>query len=183
MSKKIEQRARALEKIAEHILSDGLSQTSLRQLAAAAEVSDRMLLYYFDDKTDVLTAALGTIVANMSAELSAAIPEAPKMSASDLMRAAATLTLGDKFAPYMRLWIEIVAESAHGRAPYQDMAGIIAQGFLAWIEARLDQTRTDDVAGTSAMLLAMIDGLALLKACSDPDAPQKAASQMVALLK
>ena len=42
------------EKMADHILSNGLQSSSLRQISAAAETSDRMLLYYFTNKEDML---------------------------------------------------------------------------------------------------------------------------------
>ncbi|MFY8208820.1 MAG: TetR/AcrR family transcriptional regulator, partial [Caulobacter sp.] len=49
MNVRDEQRARVIAVLADHLLATGLSQASLRQLAAAAGVSDRMLLYYFAD--------------------------------------------------------------------------------------------------------------------------------------
>ena len=49
------------EKMADHILSNGLQSSSLRQISAAAETSDRMLLYYFTNKEDMLTATLNLI--------------------------------------------------------------------------------------------------------------------------
>ena len=54
MSPRDEQRERVIGALTGHLLRTGLSQSSLRQLAAAAEVSDRMLLYYFVDKAEVL---------------------------------------------------------------------------------------------------------------------------------
>ena len=46
------QRAAVTERLSSHILAHGLARSSLRELAAAAGVSDRMLLYYFDDKSE-----------------------------------------------------------------------------------------------------------------------------------
>jgi AcrR family transcriptional regulator len=45
MSTRDEQRDKVVERLAGHLLEHGLARTSLRQLAAAAGVSDRMLLY------------------------------------------------------------------------------------------------------------------------------------------
>ena len=47
-----------IERLAAHLLEHGLSRTSLRQLASAAGESDRMLLYYFADKAELLGAVV-----------------------------------------------------------------------------------------------------------------------------
>ena len=46
MTTREEQRQLVIERLSRHLLDVGLAQASLRQLAAAAGVSDRMLLYY-----------------------------------------------------------------------------------------------------------------------------------------
>jgi AcrR family transcriptional regulator len=51
------QRQVVTERLAGHLLATGLARTSVRQMAAAAGVSDRMLLYYFKDKAEVIAAA------------------------------------------------------------------------------------------------------------------------------
>ena len=52
------QRAEATEAIADHLLKEGLARTGVRQLAAAAGISDRMLLYYFKNKDEVMLSEL-----------------------------------------------------------------------------------------------------------------------------
>jgi AcrR family transcriptional regulator len=65
--RKTEQRERVLALLAEHLLQTGLAKTSLRQLAAAAEVSDRMLIYYFGSKAEVLSATTELLAARIVA--------------------------------------------------------------------------------------------------------------------
>ena len=65
MAPKDQQRAQAAQRLKQHLLETGLSQSSLRQLAAAAGISDRMLLYYFDDKSDALNEAFGLIASDL----------------------------------------------------------------------------------------------------------------------
>ena len=45
-----DKRAALIDKLADHVLADGLLHASLRPLAKAVGTSDRMLLYYFKDK-------------------------------------------------------------------------------------------------------------------------------------
>ncbi|MEM6410793.1 MAG: TetR/AcrR family transcriptional regulator [Pseudomonadota bacterium] len=182
MPKKATQRANALSKIQAHLLKTGLAATGVRQLAAAAGISDRMLLYYFDDKTDVLEAALSGISANVIMTLSTAVPPDRRMSASELIEMAANLTRGEAMGAEMRLFVECVAAAARQEKPYEMIAKQIMEGFLIWIDAHLD---IDDVAerkATAAMLLALIDGIALLEICTDQVRGNMAVEAAVKLL-
>ena len=171
-------RDRSAELIAKHLLMTGLAQTSLRELAAAAGVSDRMLLYYFADKADALGAGLARIAATLTAMLDAAIPAQPRLRPAALIAAAVAVTTDRAVAPYMRLWIEIVAAAARGEAPFVAIAKPISDGFLDWIEARLENVGDDDPRATAAAILAVIDGLALLEVCVGNDLARRAAGRV-----
>ena len=177
MAPKEEGRALALERLSDHVLATGLSQLSLRQLASAAGISDRMLLYYFHDKTDVIVEVLQRIGAELTGELEAAIPPSPKLSTQALIAATAAMVRSPDVQPFMRLRIEVIAAAARDQAPYAAIAEQIGAGFLAWIEMRLADDEPDKPA-TAAMILAMIDGLALLDVCSDAAAADRAAQRM-----
>jgi AcrR family transcriptional regulator len=177
-----EQRARAAEALSAHLLRTGLAQTSLRQLAAAAGVSDRMLLYYFRDKAEALGAATEQIAARLSETLADAIPANAAMAPGELVGLAAGLTTGERLRPYMRLWIEIVAAAARGEAPFVDLAGRIAEGFLQWIDARLAPVAAADRRAVAAAILAMLDGLALLEVCAGAELTGRAAREMGGLV-
>lgn len=181
MVSKEQQRQRATALIAQHLLAVGLSETSLRQLAGAAEVSDRMLLYYFADKADVILSALSHVVGAMTTLLASAIPENASLSPKDLIAKALDVTQGGAMRPYMRLWIEIVAAAARGEQPYKNVSSQIALGFLAWIESRLAGEASDAKRATAAMAFAIIDGIALLDVCAGQDQSKLAISALTEL--
>jgi AcrR family transcriptional regulator len=160
------QRARVIAAIGAHLLATGLAETSLRQLAAAAGVSDRMLLYYFTDKADLLAQAMAQIAADSAAVLADAIPAGAALSAGQLIGEAVRVTSAPAMKPFMRLWIEVVAAAARGEAPFPGIAHQITQGFLSWIEARLGATPEAERAAAAAMILAVVDGMALVEVCS-----------------
>lgn len=172
------QREKVVERLAEHLLATGLSETSLRQLAGAADVSDRMLLYYFADKAEVLATASARIAMVLVVQLEVAIPTGSALTAPQLITAAVAATNDEAMRPYMRLWIEVVAAAARGEAPFVEIAQQIAQGFLHWIDARLASDSGPDRAATVAMILAMVDGLALLRVCSGDDLADRAGAAM-----
>lgn len=58
-------RAEIIERLTDHVLAHGLSASSLRPLAKAAGTSDRMLLYYFKDKAEIISAVLQLISARL----------------------------------------------------------------------------------------------------------------------
>jgi AcrR family transcriptional regulator len=178
MVSKDDQRERSISLLSAHLLATGLSQTSLRQLAAAAGVSDRMILYYFTDKADIIQSVLARIAAEMTALLDGAVPKDVQMSASALMTHAAQITLGPKMRPYMALWIEIIAAAAKDEQPYLGVSKLVTAGFLDWIEARLAGPSGSEKRAVAAMVFAMIDGLTILDMCAGPEISAMAVQAM-----
>ena len=168
MSIRDSQREKVIERLAGHLLDTGLAETSLRQLAAAATVSDRMLLYYFADKAEVLAAAMARIAAQMADRLAAAVPEGAALPPRELVVLAAQITAQSDMRQPMRLWVEVIAAAARGEEPFVAIAGQVIGGFRIWLGSRLalpaGETR-EAVAGT---IIALIDGLALVDICSTP---------------
>lgn len=179
-TRRITQRDRATKQLAAHLIATGLSQTSLRQLALAADVSDRMLLYYFPDKAGALTAALSMVAADLAAILGEAIPADFRLAPGALIARAVTATADPRVRPYMALWIEIVAAAARGEAPYREVAGQIAGGFLDWVQSRL-AGEPAETRGQALAILAMVDGVALIAACMGEDSAGEAGAAMLGL--
>ena len=164
--------------LALHLLNTGLSRTSLRQLAGAAAISDRMLLYYYTDKAEALAAAMAAVAAGLAEQLEAAVPSTGLLSARELVSTAAQFTIGTAVRPYMRLWIEVVAAAARGEAPFPLVASQIADGFIAWTETRLDPAGLADPRATATGIVALIDGLAVIAVCADEALVARAAASL-----
>ncbi|MEO1028283.1 MAG: TetR/AcrR family transcriptional regulator [Pseudomonadota bacterium] len=174
MTSREENRAKAISDIADHLIKEGLAKTSLRQLAEAAGVSDRMLLYYFENKDDVMLAALSHLAGQLTAKLDT-IPEDP-LSPAELFDQAAKMIDEDGVRPFMNLWIEATAAAVRDIAPYPMIASALSAGFLDWMKTRLaepedgSQTR----AAQAAMLMAIIDGLEIVRICAGEEAYKQA---------
>ncbi|QMW23931.1 TetR/AcrR family transcriptional regulator [Sandaracinobacteroides saxicola] len=159
MSKNDDRRAVLANALADHLLAQGLGAASLRPLAAAAGLSDRMLLYYFTDKADALGAALTVVATRMTALLAAQAGPQP-LPFDLLLPRLRTVLLSDAAWPYMQLWLEIAALAARGDPLLRPLATPIAHGFLAWGRAQLDSPDPD----TDALkLLTILEGSILLK--------------------
>ena len=178
MAAREEQREQATERLAAHLLATGLSQTSLRQLARAAGVSDRMLLYYFNDKAEALEGALWKIAGDLTGLLEASLPTGVKLAPEALLKETTGLVTDERTKPFFRLWTELVAAAARAEAPFKIIVANVAEGFLGGIDSRLDVQNDDARRATAAMILAMIDGLALLEICAGEERAGIAARQM-----
>lgn len=176
------QREVVVERLAAHLLDTGLSRTSLRQLAQAAGVSDRMLLYYFADKAEVLSAVMARVAGELAMRLADAIPDTAPLKPAELVRRAAAFTTGPEMRRFMRLWVEVVAAAARGEAPFPAIVAQVMGGFRLWVDARLDLPPGADREGTAAAIIAVIDGLALVDICAEDDIAARMSAALGTLL-
>ncbi|HMT40956.1 MAG TPA: TetR/AcrR family transcriptional regulator [Sphingorhabdus sp.] len=162
-SKTDERRSAIVDRLADHVLAHGLVSASLRPLAKAAGTSDRMLLYYFTDKSELLAATLQRIAERMTIAMADhAAPEPLPLPA--LQKRLASLLFEDRFWPYMCIWIELASRAARGDPLYSPIAAAIGQGFLAWGEAQLAAKNDAERARDAAKLLVAIEGMMLVRA-------------------
>lgn len=160
MANRLAQREKVIQALAEHLLANGLADTSLRQLAAACKTSDRMLLYYFTDKVEIMTTVLGRVAEQFSVALNQALPPEP-MAPQQLLLRATALVRTPAMRPTMRLWLDMVAAAARKEPPYPAITAAILQQFLSWIETRLEGPPGEAKRRRAAFLLAVIDGIAI----------------------
>jgi AcrR family transcriptional regulator len=158
-----DRRAALLEPVCAHILAHGLEKSSLRDLAAAAGTSDRMLLYYFRDKSDLMAAAMERLAEILRARLEA--HRAPEPLGEEALRARlVAMVLDDAVWPFMQVWLEIAAKGARGDPLFRETGERIGTGFLHWIAAQSDAGTEAGRGAVAARLLPVLDGLVLLKA-------------------
>lgn len=155
-------RQAVIDKIADHLLENGLQQTSLRQLAKVVGMSDRMLMYYFTDKDDLVTAALNAIALRMVTLLENAGSE--QLPYQALLPQLVHMIQTPTIRPYLRLWLELVSPAAGEIEPYASISQQIFHGFLNWIASTLKVEREEERQPLAALALATIEGLVLLDA-------------------
>ncbi|MEC7952275.1 MAG: TetR/AcrR family transcriptional regulator [Pseudomonadota bacterium] len=151
-----------LPMLAGYVLENGLADVSLRPLAKAAGTSDRMLLYHFGSKEELVAALLEYLASMYAATLDAAFPDGAATSRRSLAEAVLRTTAQPNFAPFMRVWWDIVAGCADGNAHYLASAGAMGDRLLEWIETHLPTEDPNPVAGARAVL-AVIEGAMMLR--------------------
>jgi len=178
MTIRTNRREAAIERMADHVLSEGLAGATLRPLAAAAGTSDRMLLYYFTDKDELLTAVLERIARRLLGELEDAVSIEPPRPFVMLIEQVWAALGSERLRPYMNVWLDLASGAARDLQPYRNVAGVIADGYMAWVERRLAPQGEDEPPVSAALFLAAIQGMYLLTAIGRPAIAQSA---MIAL--
>lgn len=173
VSRSEERREAILNRLADFVLARGLAASSLRPLARAAKLSDRMLLYYFRDKTEVLAATLERIAARLVAVMNERAAPRP-LPLDQLLPHLQAMLFAEEFWPYLRLWLEVAARSAAGDPLCREVGERIMRGFLAWGAAQLDSPTPEARDADAARLLATLEGMVVLKAVGMDDVVRKA---------
>ena len=183
MTNRKSSRDAAIERMADHLLSQGLAAATLRPLAAAAGTSDRMLLYYFADKDEILYATLHRIAERMLGQLDEALPAGTPRSFGVLMAEVWPILTSPSFRPFMPFWLELAAAAARGLQPHVQVVGQIVDGMLAWLTSRLKAETKGDHSASAALFLASIEGMYLLEAIGRSDLATSAGSELVSNLR
>ena len=133
-----ETRRAALERIARFLMSGDLSRTSLRGLALAAGLNDRVFALHFRSRSEVLKEASALLRGEFGQRLAIALPGATRMSPEAMSETARQVIEAPTIKPYMSLWLEIIGAGARGEAPFVDIAASVINQILDWLETLLD---------------------------------------------
>jgi AcrR family transcriptional regulator len=160
MSRKANKRVDIINLLAGHFLETGLGDTGLRRLAEVAGTSDRMLLYYFENKDELVAAVLAHIVSGLTGalgELFGTTPKAPDVVLETLWTAAKS----EVFKPHLRLWLDLSAHANRGDPFLLSIARQISEGWIEWMAGLLAVPEAEKKA-TASLVLAAVDGQLVL---------------------
>ncbi len=148
-----------IEAVLDYLLSHGLQDSGIRTLAKHADISDRMLIYYYGNKDALLAEALSMLTDRTADGLNLLVGE----GLHDAEAILQTLDqAGDipEFEDAMRLFLEVIAMAARGIEPYRSAAKNIVAYWRTWLSERLAESED----GPSAdELLDIIEGRILLR--------------------
>src|SRR5204863_3943797 len=116
----------------------------LRPLAAALGTSDRMLLYHFDDKADLVATALRVSNDRSVRDIRALAPSSdPRRAVHDLWAVLST----PEQARCQRLYVEAAALGVLGAEPF---ASVVGEANGVWLTALADQLVASGVRAADA---------------------------------
>ena len=153
---------------------EGLSQLTFGRLAKRLGISDRIVVYYFPTKDDLINDVLLALGAQLEAAL-ATTATTPASDHRDLVRAAWPLLARPEVDPVFALFFEAAGLASAGREPYRTFVPQLVTGWIAWAADRIDGTparrRTE-----AAAAIATIDGLLILRQLAGPATANQAAN-------
>ncbi len=156
--------------------TDGLSQLTFGRVAKRLGVSDRVLVYYFPTKDDLVSAVL----ASMGSELQVTLASALTGTASDhvaLARQAWPVLASPDADPVFALFFEANGLAAAGREPYASLVGHLVEAWITWVMDFFDGPPTRRRAEAEATI-ALIDGLLLVRQLVGAAAADRAAATL-----
>jgi|SRR5665213_1563547 len=163
MTSKAAKRVELMGRVADRLLAVGVAQIALRDLAAELGTSDRMLLYYFKDKADLVRSSLDVIASRLSRMLDTAAPRV-RTKPGELLVTLLGLLRSEPLTPVMNVWADIVARGGRGEQPFREIAGQSVAGWLDWLDQRLDVESPADRRDSAAAILTIVEGARQLEA-------------------
>lgn len=157
-----------LPRLAAFVLAQGIGAASLRPLARAAGTSDRMLIYHFGSKEQLLVDVLALLAQDYSRMLDGVFDQAPPASRRAMLERIYQLSDSPAAAPYVALWWDMVAGAAREFPGFREAAQTVVALLLGWLEAHMPADDPDPVAG-ARHLLTVVEGAQVLRAVGRGD--------------
>ena len=129
-------RSEIVEAAVSHLVAYGFQQSGLRAIAKSVGISDRMIMYYFETKEDLISAALELIGESLANGMDAAVPQ-DNMTAGQLLHALSKALQTEEVRSIMQLWFEIIGLAMRGEEPYRQTAALLLSRSEEQIRTKL----------------------------------------------
>lgn len=155
---------------------DGLSQLTFGRLAKRLGISDRIVVYYFPTKDDLISEVIVAMGLRLQATLAPAFT-IPADNHLALLRIAWPVLARPEADGVFALFFEANGLAAAGRQPYRDLVPTLVATWIEWaaefIVGNELERRTEAETG-----IAVLDGLLLLRLLAGADAAERAAARL-----
>lgn len=156
--------------------TDGLSRLTFGRVAKRLGVSDRVVVYYFPTKDDLITEVLMLVGAQLQVILARAFTTVAG-DHIDLAKAAWPVLARPEIDPIFSLFFEANGLAASGQEPYRTLVAQLVGAWIAWLAEFFHGTATQRRTEAEAALV-LIDGLLLMRQLGGPAAANRAAARL-----
>lgn len=157
-------------------LDVGLSQLTYGRVAKRLGINDRVVVYYFPSKEELVAEVLVTVGLQFQATIAPAF-ERPAADHLELARRTWPIVATPEADPTFALFFEANGLAAAGRAPFDEVVPQLVEAWIDWAAGLIDATPAKRRSEAEAAI-ALIDGLALLRALGGADAADRAAKRL-----
>lgn len=161
-------------------LEHGIGALTYRRVAERLGISDRMVVYYLPNKTDLVLAATGALAASLQSLLDDAFGDEPR-APDELLREAWPVFTTDDADQVARIFFEIVGLATAGTAPFTQLATAILDGWVEWLSERVAAATPAARRRAALGIVARIDGLLLVRHVLGPEAADDAAADLAVI--
>jgi AcrR family transcriptional regulator len=152
---------------------DGLSQLTFGRIAKRLGISDRIVVYYFPTKADLIRDVLHAMGAELQTTLAPAFTS-PAADHRELVRTAWPILAALDADPVFALFFEASGLAAVGRDPYRTLVPQLLDAWIVWASEFVGGGPARRRAEAEAAI-ALLDGLLLLRQIAGPEAADRAA--------
>ena len=157
-------------------LEDGLSQLTFGRLAKRLGISDRIIVYYFPSKDDLVSEVILAMGLRLRQTLVAAFTT-PAADHRELMTAAWPVVARPENDRVFALFFEANGLAAVGRDPYRELVPTLVQVWIDWAAEFIEGT-PEHRRRQAETAVALLDGLLLLRQLVGPEAGDRAAATL-----
>lgn len=155
---------------------DGLSRLTFGRVAKRLDISDRIVVYYFPSKDDLVGEVLVAIGTRLQQTLEPAFAS-PAGDHLELVRAAWPIVARADADAVFALFFEANGLAAAGREPYRVLVPQLVDAWITWA-AEFFQGTASQRRAEAETAIALLDGLLLLRQLAGPAAAARAAKRM-----
>ena len=153
------------------VFDGGLNRLTFGSLAKRLGISDRIIVYYFPSKDDLIGEVLAAIGARLQVALNPALTSQVPDHVAFVQAVWPTLARRDVDSVFA-VFFEASGLATARIEPYRTMAPALVEGWIAWAESLIDGTpafrRTE-----AAAAVAVLDGLLLMRQLAGPAAADR----------
>jgi len=156
--------------------AEGLSRLTYGRVAKRLGISDRIVVYYFATKDDLV----GEVLVSMATKLMHTLAPAFTTPSADhlaLVRTAWPILANTEADPIFALFFEANGLAVSRREPYATLMSGLIETWIAWAEQYLEGTPKQRKTEAETAI-ALIDGLLLLRQLAGPASANRAARRL-----
>lgn len=159
-------------------LDHGMAGLTYARVAERLGASDRMVVYYFPSKIDLVVSVATQLGNELQELLGEAFGENP--ATTDELLAAAWPVLSNKRADRIfGLFFEMIGFASAGQAPYVELVRHLMDSWAEWLSERVIGSRPEIRRRRALSVMARIDGLLMIRRVMGIRAADAAAQEVI----